>query len=207
MLNMRERIGIMIDDGLDDSAMALVWAAGLRTTMDTLDAVKAMIKVPFADGAAEYMLDPDIGLFHISRSMSYVDAIGRHRLKKVAVPMYRVRYLMDSRLEFLRAGKSDFSIHDMMRSGVFRMIDGCNDYIDVTRAIELVTDDASEGFDLNIGAAVRFSEILSSAVYKACMFGQDAAGLLSSLPTFDESLVGLVLYPEEFAVQAMLARL
>lgn len=42
---------------------------------------------------------------------------------------------------------------------------------------------------------------------RANMMGQDMAGLLISLPVFDEELIGLAAYPEEYAVEAMLASL
>lgn len=182
-------------DELSDSVLSLIWATGSRRDETTFKMLHDAVKHPFMDGYELLFLDDDIGVFHESRIK-----VGR---RVMPVPFNEVCDVMRSRALFMDADKNNVSIDAIMSSDVIRGFIGLNDYVDVTRSIGYY----SSGVDLNLGAAVRFAELLSSGVYKAGLLGQDSARILTSLPVFNESLIELVLYPEEFALQALLARL
>lgn len=186
-------------DELSDSVLSLIWATGLRRDEATFNMLRDTVKYPFMDGYDLLLFDDDIGLFNESRVR-----VGR---RLMPVPLNEVCTIMCSRRLFIDSDKNTVSIDAIMRSDVFRGFIGLNDYVDVTRSIEYHAGGGVVHSDLNLGAAVRFAELLSACVYKAGLLGQDSAQVLTSLPVFNESLVELVMFPEEFAMQALLARL
>lgn len=186
----------VLSSPLDDSVLSLLWVTGLRKDNDTFELVNNIVGYAFMDGYDFLFLDDDIGVFNESRII-----VNKRRLP---VPFNEVRNIMLSRRMFIEADKNNVSIDDIMSSDVFKGIVSSDDYIDVTHSIALCS---GHDANLNLGAAVRLAELLSSGVYKAGLLGQDAAKILTSLPKFDRSLIQLVMFPEEFAIQALLARL
>lgn len=168
----------MVDDG---SVLAVMQAAGLRSERD-YDMLADMMGCDFIMGADILMFDHDIGVFRKRRG---------HVLREHA---FR---LCTARRDFIDS-PSGFDSRAVDR------FMWAHDFIDVADA---VSDEASRREPDGLGVAVRFLEILSAALYRANMMGQDMAGLLTSIPVFDSELIELAAYPEEYAVEAMLASL